>query len=381
MARNGAAPTNADSAVEESADQDPLATADPADDVDLIRDQLREKDQLVAALTERLEQAAEQLDRLRRTGADKGGRRPQGGAGLPPELVDDHKTTLEDLKRVITNWENIQAGASLGRIETQIAELRDLLVTTSHHRGPVASGASHASPARERPAETPAAPAKPAEPAAPRPTGRAGGNAWWEAQKAALMGETAPAEAQAALAPKSAAESEQEQPSPTTAAGEAFDLAGLTVPDLPEPVDFEQMTLDEARVAIRERDLLLDQLREPLLLWKTAGQLPPGLASVADVPAALKDCITQLEAQWQAKFRQAELDLSLERARLARENNAVKQQQDVMQKGPKAGGPPGKGGRGAESGGADDDSNSRRRWFRFMGSPEDGDANETQAKK
>jgi hypothetical protein len=383
MARNGAAPTNADSAVDESADQDPLATADPADDVDLIRDQLREKDQLVAALTERLEQAAEQLDRLRRTGADKGGRRPQGGGGLPPELVDDHKTTLEDLKRVITNWENIQAGASLGRIETQIAELRDLLVTSSHHRGPVASGGSHASPARERPAETSAAPAKSAEPAAPRPAGKAGGNAWWEAQKAALIGEAVPAEVQPPPPPVAESESESEsvrQSSPT-ADGGAFDLAGLTVPDLPEPVDFEQMTLDDARVAIRERDRLLDQLREPLLFWKTAGQLPPGLASVADVPAALKDCITQLEAQWQAKFRQAELDLSLERARLARENNAVKQQQDVIQKGPKAGGPSGKGGRGAEGGGADDDSASRRRWFRFMGSPEDGDADETHAKK
>ena len=48
---------------------------------------------------------------------------------------------------------------------------------------------------------------------------------------------------------------------------------------------------------------------------------------------------------------------------------------------PQPGGPPGKGGRGAENGGADDDSTSRRRWFRFMGSPEDGDADETQAKK
>src|SRR4029077_79348 len=94
-------------------------------DIDLIQNQLHEKEQLVAALTERLEQAAEQLDRVRRTGADKGGRRPQGGGGLPAELVEEHKTTLEDLKRVIARWEDIQAEAALGRIETQIVELRD----------------------------------------------------------------------------------------------------------------------------------------------------------------------------------------------------------------------------------------------------------------
>src|SRR5437868_6722484 len=98
-------------------------------DIETIQNQLHEKDQLVTALTERLEQAAEQLDRLRRTGADKGRRPAGGGGGMPAELVDDHKSTLEDLKRVIARWEDIQAEAAFGRIETQIVELRDLFVS------------------------------------------------------------------------------------------------------------------------------------------------------------------------------------------------------------------------------------------------------------
>lgn len=40
--------------------------------VESLEAQLADRDQLVAALTERLEQAAEQLDRLHRTGADRG---------------------------------------------------------------------------------------------------------------------------------------------------------------------------------------------------------------------------------------------------------------------------------------------------------------------
>ncbi|MBI3866259.1 MAG: hypothetical protein HY290_30635 [Planctomycetia bacterium] len=374
MAQNSAAPTEAESADDEPVDREPLATADAADEVDLIRDQLREKDQLVAALTERLEQAAEQLDRLRRTGADKG-RRPQGG-GLPAELVDEHKSTLDDLKRVITNWENIQAGAALGRIETQIVELRDLIVTS----GVPQTSATPAVPAaaaaiRERAAEKPAPAARPAD-SAPRPGGKPGGNAWWEAQKAALMGEPVSPEVQAALSAQPAADAESQHA--TQSAG-AVDLTDFPIPDLPAPIDFDALTLDEACAAIRERDRLLEQLREPILLWKAVGQLPAGLTSAADAPAALKDCIAQLEAQWQAKFRQAELDLSLERARVARECNAIKQQQDVVQKGSKGGGAPAKAGR--DAGPADDESASKRRWFRFMGTPEDENAGDAGQKK
>jgi len=206
MAPNGSAPTETEVVVAEPPANQPAATSAPSADTNLIRNQLREKERLVTALTERLEQAAEQLDRLRRTGVDKGRRPNVGGGGLPPELVEEHKTTLEDLKRVIARWEDIQAEGSLGRIETQISELRDLLVSSGTSLGHGTSHLPASSAARERPAE--AAPAKPAEAGAPRPAGKAGGNAWWEAQKAALMGETPPPEVQAAL--KTAAE-----PAPT----------------------------------------------------------------------------------------------------------------------------------------------------------------------
>src|SRR5258708_4818694 len=122
MAPDDTAPT----AVEDRPDEAPAVAADRLVDTELIQNRLREKEQLVAALTERLEQAAEQLDRLRRTGVDKG-RRPLGG-GLPAEVVEEHKATLEDLKRVISRWEDMQAEVTLGRIETQITELRDLMV-------------------------------------------------------------------------------------------------------------------------------------------------------------------------------------------------------------------------------------------------------------
>ena len=110
-------------------------------------------------------------------------------------------------------------------------------------------------------------------------------------------------------------------------------------------------------------------MREPLLLWKAAGQLPAGVQSISEIPEPIRRSIADLEAQWQAKFRQVELDISLERARLARDQSALRQQQEALQKQARNGG-------GAKADSDDDDkdedSSSKRRWFRFMGSAAEG---------
>jgi hypothetical protein len=348
-------------------------------DTELIQNRLREKEQLVAALTERLEQAAEQLDRLRRTGVDKG-RRPLGG-GFPAEVVEEHKTTLEDLKRVIARWEDMQAEVTLGRIETQIAELRDLMVGSGQAGSYVAPRSPAPPPAQ---AATPQAAPKerPAEPQAHQPTGKGGGNAWWEAQKAALMGEPLSEEAQAALEAPSAEASAGTAEDAASTASASCDLEGVKIPDLPAPIDFENITLEEARAAIRERDTIIGQLREPLILLKASGQLPGDLPTLEHLPAPLRERIAELETQWQAKFRQVELEVSLERARLAREQSAVRQQQEALQKQLRKDGLPGKGAP-ADDGKTDEGSSSKRRWFRFMGKPgdENGESDATETDK
>ena len=87
---------------------------------------LVQKDQLIQALTDQLEQAAEQLDRLQRAGADRkrGGLLGGGGSGL----TDEHRQTFDDLQRIVQQWEDLQAGLTLGRIEIQLSELRELVV-------------------------------------------------------------------------------------------------------------------------------------------------------------------------------------------------------------------------------------------------------------
>lgn len=372
MARDDGAPS---ATIEDRPEAIPAAAGDGIFDATQVQNQLREKEQLVAALTERLEQAAEQLDRLRRTGVDKG-RRPLAG-GFPAEVVEDHKNTLEDLKRVIAQWDEMQAAATLGRIESQIVELRDLLGGSGHLGG---HAGSHGSPPAALHAAAPAAPAHPPRERAPEApvakTGsKPGGNAWWEAQKAALLGEPVPPEVEAALA-GSAAGGQAMNGDATEGDHQALstvDLAGLSIPDLPEPIDFDGMTLDDARAAIRQRDTVIQQLRESLLLLKASGQLPSDVESLASVPQPLRARIAEIETQWQAKFRQVELDVSLERARLTREQAAVRQQQEALQKQLRKEGAQTK--TFTDDGKGDESASSKRRWFRFMGkNGDDGSA-------
>ena len=93
--------------------------------MEALEAQLAEREQLVAALTERLEQAAEQLDRLHRTGADRGVR--AGIAGVPPELIAQQQKLVADLQRAVEQWESMQPGAFFGRLESQLGNLQEMV--------------------------------------------------------------------------------------------------------------------------------------------------------------------------------------------------------------------------------------------------------------
>jgi hypothetical protein len=224
---------------------------------------------------------------------------------------------------------------------------------------------------RERPA-TPAASA----PGAASAIGKSSNSSWWEKQKAALMGEGTEPDPAGANAEAPAGDSTPAPPQTSadtqTDAGDAerpsCQLNDIVIPESPAPVDFDSLTLDDAKQAIRKRDQVIQQLREPLLLLKAAGQLPSDLQSRENLPPAVRERLEELETQWQARFRQAELDLSLERARLAREQSQLRHQQEALQKQLRNSG---SALREQQEAGEGDDSTSRRRWFRFMGKSDD----------
>ena len=90
-------------------------------DANELQQQLEEKDQLVLALTERLEEAAEQLDRAHRSGTDKGGR-AGSGAGLAHDALTQQQTLIEQLSKSVEVWEDVQPRDAFARIEARLDE-------------------------------------------------------------------------------------------------------------------------------------------------------------------------------------------------------------------------------------------------------------------
>ncbi len=74
-------------------------------------------------LTARLSQTVEKLDRVQRVGSD---RIVVSTASFPKEVVEQQTELVEDLRRAVEMWENMQIGCGLGRLEMELSDLSAL---------------------------------------------------------------------------------------------------------------------------------------------------------------------------------------------------------------------------------------------------------------
>jgi hypothetical protein len=279
-----------------------------------LQDSLKERDQVVQMLTQRLEQAADQLDRLQRTGGGRGG--AAGGASLPPEFIENQQTMSEQMTQLFGQWEELQAASLLKRIDVRLNELHELVSSGAVAPSNVSAIASMPS-AKEKEAASSSTKASPgasvfSDIAAEPP------KSGWEAIKAAMMaGESytpAGASSPAPAAPREAPTAASDTPEPVVAERPA-------PPPLPEPpaaVDFDIADHPTLVEAIRARDefisLLLRRLSSP-----EGNTEFPDWEKLNFVPEDLHRELLGLRDRLQEKLRVAEVDLSLQRAKLARE--------------------------------------------------------------
>jgi hypothetical protein len=261
---------------------------------------LREKEELVEALTERLEQAAEQLDRLQRANGDRG--RWMTG-GVPAELVEQQKMVCDDLERVVQQWEESQPTAALSRIEMQIQELRDLVV-----RIPAGSGGAF----EERPYDAGAE---------QEDTAADSGLSAWEALKAGLLGQNPPAEG--------AHSGHDQQGGGSDSGPDPFDGEPLVAP---LTVDVESANTDELRRAVTARDEFIAELLRRFRSAESRSRPTDDWKSLESVPEELRGRLESLERRLEQTLRLTEVELSLERAKLGREAVRVKQLEEATQK-------------------------------------------------
>lgn len=253
----------------------------------MLRALLREKERLVEVLTERLEQTAEQLDRARRTGnRDRIG---GGAVSIPPELVDGQREVLEELHEAIDEWRHLHGTTTLGQIEMQIAELRDLIAGQVLSRvSPAAdlydAGPAHAAPRDEQPID-------------------------FSSFARSLEGTGAP----------QPAEDEQE-------------LDPGEEPPLPEPVDFDTATTETLVDAIRVRNEYVAWLIRKLRMERARKDGPIDVAALANAPEELRERLTALIGRMEENLRLAEIEFSMERARIAREEAKLRLREDQVRR-------------------------------------------------
>jgi hypothetical protein len=294
---------------------------DMQEQLDSLESQLQEKEQLVSALTERLEQAAEQLDRLHRSGADRAMR---VGGGFPAELVEQQKQLVDDLQRAVQQWEDMQPGALLGRIEMQIGDIRDMLSsgatvdTGSHHSSDSRSSSSGGSDI-----------ARYMRDAMSGGNSSSSGLSGYEAMKAGLLGDEAPAEPE----PQQQASSQrQEIAAEQYIAPTGPEYEDTPLADPPALIDVANASAEDLRQAVEERDSYILYVLQRLRNAESRHYVPNNWAMLESMPAELRGRLEVLEKQLQQTLRTAEIELSLQRAKLGREETRIRHLDEQVQK-------------------------------------------------
>jgi hypothetical protein len=269
---------------------------------------IAQKDELISALVRELEQAVEQLDRNQRTGADR-----SRGGHVPPstnpvtDFIETQFPFMDDLRRLVEQWDEMQPGSVLHRIESQLAVVHDLVadihggdrseVNEANRRGRVlqnpGESASHDElETSELPPETPSE---------------------WEAIKGKMLEEDAPA-------PSADADKEESEM-----------LAVLSEMTLPQDINLDDAGIDDMKSAIIDRDAYIIQLNR-LFRTRNTLSIPMDWATLGNVPAEMQVRVETLIDRLDVQVRLGEVEMSLERARLARERTQMQSEREFISK-------------------------------------------------
>lgn len=268
-----------------------------------LETRLADREQLVSILTERLEQAADELDRIKRSGGVLSG--SGANAGDTASLIAGHQEVAEKLDRFVDAWEERYEGPALRRLEAGIEELRERLEqATSHgHSSPDNSAVSRLFLSDE------------------------------VSRRSGIIN-------QSTIESSDHAETETlEEPAAARKTLDApFRLVLISsddVPDdldvpLPQPIDEGNAEPSELRKAVTTRDAYIRWLCHQIR--NVTGRLEGWLGEVqagAD-DATLHKRIDEIEKVIHDQLRIAEIDVSIERARLSRDQARLNEQAEQL---------------------------------------------------
>ncbi len=289
-----------------------------AEQIATLLDQMRSKDALVVQLTERLEAAAEQLDRMQRSGGDR--RHPSGPGGSSRELVEQTGQLTSRVEEALESWG--QASSHYDVILQRLNDITSYLTNPSDVRE--SSPAPKAASGLFQAPSSPTAPAPSSPPPAPSAAAAPGQGTFWEKMKASMIDGTPAPTRPAAQASAPQPVSSQSGESDLNASEDGADPIDQISPP-PEMIDLHTASVEELRDAVSTRDDYISTLISALRAADSLPQLPQDLLQSGLGPQELLASLVELESRLKTGVQRENLELSIERARMARERQRLDQ--------------------------------------------------------
>lgn len=292
----------------------PATEQSGAQQIAALMDQVRTKDALVMQLTERLEAAAEQLDRMQRSGADKvrpGG----GGGGGSRELLEQTGQLTTRVEEALDCWN--QSSGHYEHILLRLDEISQHIFSSPEGGGGESRPVRPASSQSASPSSGSSAPASGA--------GQSGGN-FWERMKASMVDGAPPPPMPNAKPAQATTHDSEDGDSVATEESIDAQLAAIEeVTQAPTVIDIETASVEELRTAVSSRDDYISALIREFRRIQIMPPLPEDLENSRLAPAELVESLKELETRFKAGIQRENFELSLERARMGRERSRLDQ--------------------------------------------------------
>ena len=271
--------------------------------------QLNERDELVQVLTQRLEAAAEQLDRIRRNGGDRvHGGGGGGSAGLSPDWIKRQTALTERLEFLMDAVEELKPLSMLERVDRRVEAMIDVVREGGNLSVSGSYNSDNAESSRTQQSHSTSN------------SDGAGEKSDWEKMKAELMGDST--EEESTEKNESSTESSGiDSIEQKTGLGDELDFMPTVIPEL---IDIEIASMDDLKSAVVTRDVYIAELHSELRRIRL--QRPVNWKVIREMsPSEMKPTFEKLEQRLQVELKKEELDLSLERAKVAREQGQLEQ--------------------------------------------------------
>lgn len=332
--------------------------------VDDLRRELHDKEQTVATLTGYLEQAADKLNQLQK----------QAAANKPVRAFDEamvlrQMELVKDLDAAVEEWNRLKVPQALDKVSLQLDKLRDIVRQSFANGGSSPQSlASHFAPAPDTQAmglsssrffkpdsnsaparDNKTTPARDNKTVSAKDPGPQQGKKLegWEALKAEML-------------KSEGIEAEAEREAGRISLKEELEV----LVNRPAPMDAGSSDRDLWLEAVDSREKYIISLIRALRVVEGRRRGSPDWESFTEAPAELRAQVAQFASELQQSLRNAEVELSIERARLSRQESLIAQQKRDLDKARKKQGQTQKSGPGSEG--------SQGRWLKFLGKGNNG---------